>query len=169
MCSTTLHVILRKFGLLLGQCYAIEWRVSTDRAAKVVNLINPGDGHPLCIIEQKDNTARLHARGIWEIPFTKVNQVDTSHTGRTVQGRAALSVLTLQYGIWHCSWLLIAILYFPCMDYHWSKYTFTYLLNYFLTYLLTYLLTDLLTYLLTYLFTYLLTCLLTYLLTYLLN
>ena len=36
--------------------------------------------------------------GLWEIPFTKVNQVYSSYTGRTVQGKAALSVLSL----WLC-------------------------------------------------------------------
>ena len=35
--------------------------------------------------------------GIWEIPYTKVNQVDASYTGRTVhmQGRAPWDILTL--------------------------------------------------------------------------
>ena len=38
-------------------------------------------------IEQKDSRAGLHTRGLWQIPYTKVNQVDASFTGRTVQGR----------------------------------------------------------------------------------
>ena len=42
-----------------------------------LNLINSAHEHPLCIhyIEQKDWTAGLDAGGIWEIPFTKVNQL----------------------------------------------------------------------------------------------
>ena len=44
-------------------------------------------------IRKKDCTARLHARGEREIPYAKVNQVDSSHTGRTVQGRAPLVYL----------------------------------------------------------------------------
>ena len=46
-------------------------------------------------IEQKDCTAGSHAGGIGEIAYTKVNQIDISHTGRTVQGRAPLCILTL--------------------------------------------------------------------------
>ena len=51
--------------------------------------------HCVHYIEQNDCTAGLDARGISEIPNTKVNQVYSSYTGRTVQGRSALSVLTL--------------------------------------------------------------------------
>ena len=36
-------------------------------------------------IQQKDCTARYTTGGIWEIPDSKVNQVDTSPTGGTVQ------------------------------------------------------------------------------------
>ena len=39
-------------------------------------------------IEQKDCMAGLDAGGIWEIPFTKVNQVYSGCTSRTIQGRA---------------------------------------------------------------------------------
>ena len=62
----------------------------------MVNLIKLGGGDPLCTLqEQNDCTAGLHARGICEIPYTKVNQVDTSYTGQT-QGRASLDILTLR-------------------------------------------------------------------------
>ena len=43
----------------------------------MLNLINPGDGHPLCTFHR---TARLDAGGIGEIPFTKDNQVNSSYT-----------------------------------------------------------------------------------------
>ena len=51
------------------------------------------------------------SRGTWEIPLKKVNQVGvySSYTGRTVQWRATLSVLTLLY-VWSAlsvsGWLL---------------------------------------------------------------
>ena len=43
-------------------------------------------------IEQKYSTARLHARGIGAIPYTKVTQVYSSYTGLTVEGMAPLGV-----------------------------------------------------------------------------
>ena len=43
-------------------------------------------------IEQKDCTAGLDAGGIREIPYTKINQVYSSYTGLTVEGRAPLGV-----------------------------------------------------------------------------
>ena len=43
----------------------------------MLNLINPGDGHPLCTFHR---AARLDAGGIGEIPFTKDNQVYSSYT-----------------------------------------------------------------------------------------
>ena len=68
-------------------------RVQIERPT-VLNLINLAHGHSLCYwihyIEQKDWTAGLDAGGLWEIPFTKVNQVYSSYTGQTVHKRAAL-------------------------------------------------------------------------------
>ena len=65
----------------------------------MLNLINSGDGHPLCTvhyIEENDCTSRLHAGSMCEIPLTKANQVlYSSNTGRTVQGKAALFILYL--------------------------------------------------------------------------
>ena len=41
-------------------------------------------------IEQKYCTARFTTGAICKIPDQKVNQVDTSHTGGSVEGRATL-------------------------------------------------------------------------------
>ena len=51
--------------------------------------------HCVQSIEQIDCTAGLDAGGIWQIPYTKGYQVDTSYTGWTVQAKAHLGVLTL--------------------------------------------------------------------------
>ena len=63
----------------------------------MVNFINAGGGHPLCTVHRaKDCTAgyRVDAGGINKRFFIKkLNQVDTSHIGRTVQGRAPLVYL----------------------------------------------------------------------------
>ena len=55
--------------------------------------------HCVHYIEQKDCTVQLgYMQGVYErFLFTALNQVYSRYTGRTVQGRAALSVLIL-YG-----------------------------------------------------------------------
>ena len=47
--------------------YSVHHGVSTDRVTESIDLINSGDGDPLCtvhFIERKDCTARLRARVI---------------------------------------------------------------------------------------------------------
>ena len=61
---------------------------------RVVNFINAGGGY----ITSSRRTVQLgYTYGIWEIPYTKINQVDASYTGRTVQRRAPLDILTLWF------------------------------------------------------------------------
>ena len=65
----------------------------------MVTYINWGGGDPLCTLHVH-RAEGLHGwvrcRGYMrEIPYTKINQVDTSHT---VQGRAPLGILTVWPG-----------------------------------------------------------------------
>ena len=108
-------------------------RVSTDREAQDAEFDQTGWRASIVYIVQKDCTAGLDAGDKWEIPFTKVNQVNSSYTSQTEQGRAALQYLYLLYDRkgktpWHHNpkqlgtvYNTYYTLYYPSMALEWRQ------------------------------------------------
>ena len=65
----------------------------TVERPRVLKWINPARGHPLCTLHRAEGLySWVSRRGLWEIPYTKVNQVCSSYTGRAVQGIEGCSI-----------------------------------------------------------------------------